>query len=170
MKVLISVASRHGATDQIARRLADTLSGEGFEVELLPPERVESLDGYAAAVLGSAVYFGRWMIPARQLAGRLGEEFKTRPVWLFSSGPIGDPPRPGQEPADAPLLRAATGAREHRVFNGRLERKGLSPVERVAVAALRVPDQDNRDWTGITAWAQEIAAALKPAKPITPAA
>jgi len=161
MRVLIAVASRHGSTRQIAQGLADALAGEGLEPEVAEPEQVSSLDGYTAALLGSAVYLGRWLLPARQLAGRLGAEFKTRPVWLFSSGPLGDPQKPTEEAADVALAMAATGAREHRVFGGRIERGRLSFAERAVVAALRVPDQDIRDWDEIAAWAREIAAALK---------
>ncbi len=82
-------------------------------------------------------------------------------MWLFSSGPIGDPPRPG--PDDAVRLdeiMAATGAREHRVFAGRLRREDLGLPERVVVRATGAADGDRRDWAEVEAWARGIAAAL----------
>ena len=54
-------------------------------------------------------------------------------------------------------LLAATGARDHRVFAGKLVRKQLSFPERAIVSALRVPEGDFRDWTEIRQWAAQIA-------------
>lgn len=81
-------------------------------------------------------------------------------MWLFSSGPVGDPPRPEEDPVDVAELVARTKAREHRVFAGRIERSRLSFAEKAIVLALRVPDGDYRDWDEIRAWAAEIADAL----------
>ena len=52
MKVLVSAASRHGATADIARTIGETLTEEGLEAFVLPPDAVTTLDGYAGAVLG----------------------------------------------------------------------------------------------------------------------
>jgi menaquinone-dependent protoporphyrinogen oxidase len=82
-------------------------------------------------------------------------------VWLFSSGPVGDPPKPEEDPVDVAELVAASGAREHRVFAGTLVRRQLSFPERAIVSALRVPEGDFRDWAEITRWAAEIAGALQ---------
>jgi menaquinone-dependent protoporphyrinogen oxidase len=127
---------------------------------MIPAEQVSCLAGFDAVVLGSAVYMGHWLAPARDLAERLGREAAGRPVWLFSSGPLGDPPKPEQDPVDVAPLVAATGARAHRVFAGRLMRSQLSFPERAVTAALRVADRDDRDWTRIAEWAHQIAAAL----------
>jgi menaquinone-dependent protoporphyrinogen oxidase len=81
-------------------------------------------------------------------------------VWLFSSGPVGDPPKPEEDPVDVADLLAATGAREHRIFAGKLVRKQLSFPEREIVSALRVPEGDFRDWTEIRQWAAGIADAM----------
>jgi menaquinone-dependent protoporphyrinogen IX oxidase len=83
-----------------------------------------------------------------------------RPVWLFSSGPVGDPPKPEEDPVDVADLLAATEAREHRVFPGKLVRKQLSFPERAIVSVLRVPEGDFRDWTEIRKWAAGIADTL----------
>jgi menaquinone-dependent protoporphyrinogen oxidase len=81
-------------------------------------------------------------------------------VWLFSSGPIGDPPKPAEDPVDAAGLVHACGAREHRVFAGRLERHRLGWGERAITVALRAPEGDFRDFAGIRAWAAQIAETL----------
>ena len=119
------------------------------------------MDGYDAVVLGSAVYAGHWLKPARDLVARRGPALAARPVWLFSSGPVGDPPKPEEDPVDVAEVLAATAAREHRVFAGKLVRKQLNFPERAIVSALRVPEGDFRDWSDIIGWAAGIAAALR---------
>ncbi|HUY44752.1 MAG TPA: hypothetical protein VMV92_03360 [Streptosporangiaceae bacterium] len=96
-------------------------------------------------------------------ASRLGSQLAGRPVWLFSSGPVGDLPKPEEEPVDVAAVAGATAARGHQVFAGRLVRKQLSFPERAVTAALRAPEGDFRDWDAIREWAAEIAEALVPA-------
>jgi menaquinone-dependent protoporphyrinogen oxidase len=102
MKVLVSAASRHGATAEIAERIGDVIGRRvaafGGEVTVLPPERAEHLDRFDAFVLGSAVYMGHWAPSAREMVENYHVAFAGRPVWLFSSGPIGDPPKPDEQP------------------------------------------------------------------------
>jgi menaquinone-dependent protoporphyrinogen oxidase len=147
MQVLVTAATKYGATGEIARAIGDALRDRGLDCAVVPPEHVEEVDGYDGVVLGSAVYAGHWLKSARKLVDRLGGESAKRPVWLFSSGPIGDPPKPEEDPVDVAEVLAATGAREHRVLAGKLVRRQLSFPERPIVSALRVPEGDFRDWT-----------------------
>jgi menaquinone-dependent protoporphyrinogen oxidase len=81
-------------------------------------------------VLGSAVYAGHWLKPAKELVDRSGAALATKPVWLFSSGPVGEPPKPEEDPVDVAEILEATRAREHRVFAGKIVKKQLSFPER----------------------------------------
>src|ERR1700736_3689985 len=108
VRVLITAAGKHGATQQIAQAVALTLADAGLETAVIPAEQVTALAGFDAVVLGSAVYLGHWLAPARDRAERLAREAAGRPVWLFSSGPLGDPPMPQQDPVDVAPLLAAT--------------------------------------------------------------
>ena len=51
---------------------------------------------------------GSWMRPARKLAQRLQTAGNGRPVWLFSSGPVGDPPLPAEHPVDVTHVQELT--------------------------------------------------------------
>jgi menaquinone-dependent protoporphyrinogen oxidase len=123
-----------------------------------PVEQVGDLSGYSAIVLGSAVYVGQWLEPARRFVDERADEIAARPAWVFSSGPIGDPPKPEADQAVQiePLL-TKTKAREHRLFAGKIDKSKLGFGERALTRALRVPEGDFRDWDEITAWAKEIA-------------
>jgi menaquinone-dependent protoporphyrinogen oxidase len=160
MKVLLVVASKHGATLEIAERIRTTLEAATLAVDLRAPEAVETLAGYDAVVCGSAVYVGRWLGPAKAFVERHRAALLERPVWLFSSGPIGDPPLPPGEPADVAGLREATHARDHRLFGGRLDKHELSLGEKVVVVGVRAPEGDFRPWDEVEAWAATIASAL----------
>lgn len=83
--MLVCAASKYGATNEIAQAIADVLAARGCEVTVLAPEKVGAVEEFDAVVLGSAVYLGRWMKPARDVAERSAAALATRPVWLFSS-------------------------------------------------------------------------------------
>jgi menaquinone-dependent protoporphyrinogen oxidase len=161
MKVLVSVASRHGASFEIAEAISATLAGAGFQTAGLPPDAVTSIEGYDAVVLGSSVYVGHWMDSAMGFVERFGDEIRRLPVWIFSSGPLGHEPTPEDEPADVAEIVAATGAREHRVFAGQVDRSRLGLGEKVLLTAVRAPEGDFRPWEEIRTWASGIAAELK---------
>ena len=162
MRILVSAASRHGSTTEVATRIAEAvragLPGD-TGVEVLSAADVGDTASYDAFVLGSSVYLGRWLEDARELAGRIAAQ-PPRPLWLFSCGPIGDPARPAEDPAEIGDLVRTTHAHGHRLFAGRLDRHRLGIGEKAVVMALRVPDGDYRDWDAIAAWGARIAAEL----------
>ena len=174
MRVLVAYASRHGATQGIAERIAETLRGTGVEAEAVQVKAAKSLEAYDAFVVGSAAYMFHWENDASGFARRNRAVIAAKPTWLFSSGPLGTEPLDAQGrdqkvaaiPKEIPGLMDALGAREHRVFFGAYERGrtligfaerfvALMPAARDAL-----PDGDFRDWPEIEAWAREIAAAL----------
>jgi menaquinone-dependent protoporphyrinogen oxidase len=157
MTVLVTAASRHGSTDEIARIVAGILDDSGVDAEIRRPDDVTSVDRYEAVVIGSAVYMGRWMDPAMAFVRRFGPALAQRPVWLFSSGPLGEPAKPDGDPVDADAVRAVTGARDHRTFPGRLDRSELGLGERLVVKGVRAPYGDFRPWSDIADWAMGIA-------------
>ena len=162
MKVLVSAASKHGSTDDVARAIAEILRESGHSAVVAAPETLTSLNGFDAAVVGSAVYYGKWLDTATTFVDRHLEWFDGRPVWLFSVGPLGDPPKPEAEPVEIPALVAKTLAREHRLFTGRLDRSRLSLGEKIIVKGVRAAEGDFRHWDEIRAWARAIGEALAP--------
>ncbi|HWN26105.1 MAG TPA: flavodoxin domain-containing protein [Actinomycetospora sp.] len=169
-RILVTVASRHGSTSEIAERLAaelpETDGGRflGLTAVLQAADRSPDPSAFDAVVAGSAVYAGRWLEPAREYVSTHAAALRGRPVWLFSSGPIGPAPFPPDEPHDASPLAQLIGARGHRVFPGRLDEDRLSVGERAMVTAMRAPLGDFRDWAALRAWAEEITADLAGAR------
>ena len=106
------------------------------------------------------------MKSAREFVERHAAELKAKPLWLFSSGPIGDPPKPQEDPVDTSSLMDLAGARNHRVFAGKLDRRALNFGEKAIAIALRAPEGDFRDWDEIRGWAAGIARALEAMKAV----
>jgi menaquinone-dependent protoporphyrinogen oxidase len=160
MKLLIAVSSKHGSTREIAESIAETVREAGVEVDVVDAQGVESVAPYDAVIVGSAVHMGRWMGPARDLVSGSADALRTRPVWLFSSGPLG---RDIVDPADAAQgmkLLELVGGRDHRVFPGKADKQDLGFLERRILSMVKNPYGDHRDWSAIHEWAASIAREL----------
>jgi menaquinone-dependent protoporphyrinogen oxidase len=170
MRILVTAASRHDATAEVATAIATTLERTGVEVEVRRPEEVGHLTAFDGVVLGSAIYAGHWLKPAKDLVERTSSRMRQLPVWLFSTGPIGDPLKPEGPPVDVAPMLEQSGAREHRLFGGRLDNGELGFGEKMIVRMVGAAEGDYRPWDEIEAWAEEIAATLKaaalPAEPV----
>ena len=161
MRILVSAASRHDATFEVAQAIATTLERAGLKVDVRRPEEVGHLAGYDGVVLGSAIYAGHWMKSAKEVVERTSSRMRGIPVWLFSTGPIGDPLKPEGLPVDVAPMLELSGAREHRIFGGRLNKKELGFGEKAIVRMVGAAEGDYRPWDEIEAWAVEIASTLK---------
>ena len=168
MTILVTAASRHGTTSGIADAIAAVLRAAELEVDVRSPDSVDDIGDYDAVVIGSAVYRGRWLEPATAFVARNAAALAGRPVFLFSSGPLGDPPRRVREPSDLPDIRAAIHPRDHRLFQGRLTESALTRPERLLAKLSRAPFGDFRPWDDIMDWTREIARTVQAETPPTP--
>jgi menaquinone-dependent protoporphyrinogen oxidase len=159
MEVLIAYASKHGSTEEIAKVIAERLQEEGVSAQATSVDDISDLNDATAVVLGSAIYAGSWRKEAVEFVHRHAEPLAERPVWLFSSGPLGeDVDDVGQQPRQLAEIEGIVGPIDHRMFFGALDRTKLGFAERMIVKAVKAPDGDFRDWDEIRAWADAIAA------------
>ena len=177
--VLVVYSSRYGATQGIARRVAARLRAAGLAVDLRPARSACSPDGYDAVVIGSAVYHRSWMHDAVGYVRRHHRGLAERPVWLFSSGPLGSDPEDNlgrdkaehSEPEQMYEYRHWLHPRGERLFFGSLRRSSLRRSDRVLsrlAAARNAWDEvegDFRDWDAVDSWADDIAAELAVRRP-----
>ncbi len=162
MNILITVASRHGSTHEIAEVLAQGLRAADHCVDVRNIEEGPSIAMYDAVIIGSAIYMGKWLTSAAQFVEDNRVWLGEVPVWLFSSGPLGrEDPQPTGDPKQIDTLMAVTRAREHRVFVGKLDKHSLGVGERLIVRAVGAPEGDFRDWAAIHSWAHEITGVLR---------
>ncbi len=174
MRVLVAYATRHGATAGIAGRVAAALTAAGLPAEARPVEDVTDVEPYDAVVLGGAAYMFHWLKPAVTFARRHRKELAARPVWLFSSGPLGTDlvDKDGRNvlettrPKEFDELTKLLHPRGEQVFFGAYDPDappaGLGErfVQHMPAARAALPAGDFRDWPAIDAWAAQIAAEL----------
>ena len=161
-KVLVVYASKHGSTREIAEAVAAELREAGCTVDCREAHDAARPDGYDAVVLGSATYAKRWRREARRFLHDHRDALAQRPLWLFSSGPVGErEPDPAWVEPHA-VLKAAErlGARDHVVFGGRVPADPRNFVERAMARDTPAEFADRRDWDEIRAWARGIAASV----------
>ncbi len=174
MKVLVVYATRHGATAGIAERIAATLRERDCEAEARSVDEVEDVEHYDAVVLGGAAYMYHWIKPARTFVRKHRSQLTDRPVWLFSSGPLGTEKVDDQgrdvlatsRPRDFDKLVSQLHPRGERVFFGAYDPDdppvgfGERVVRQLPAADQTLPTGDFRDWPAIDEWADQIAAEL----------
>jgi len=156
-KVLVAFASKHGSTRGIAHAVGGALHSCGCEVRVLPAGLVRSVLEYDAVLVGSAIYHDQWLWDARRLLRRVRGELSDRPIWLFSSGPIGGTPGGdalvatgcgGGTAVPSTLLPSLRGVPVlgHATFAGRVDARASGMLER------DVPRGDWRDFRQVGSW------------------
>jgi menaquinone-dependent protoporphyrinogen oxidase len=164
--ILVTYASKYGATQEIADQIGRTLQEAGLEVVIAPANQADNPESFDAVILGSAVYAGMWRKQAIQFLEQHEKTLASKPTWLFSSGPTdeGDPvelldgwtfPEAQQPIADRLQPREIT------VFHGALDPSKLNFAERLVIKGIKAPTGDFRDWDAIRNWAKGIAAELQ---------
>jgi len=176
MRVLVAYASRTGFTKGIAEFIGERLGEHGTQVDVQGVDSVKNLADYDAFVIGSALYNLHWLKEAKSFVSNNRALLCTRPVWLFSSGPVGTKTTDAQGrdlrdvsgPKEIDELREAVNPRDHRVFFGALDGSRLTGAigfayrmaRRSQAARESMPEGDFRDWKEIESWANGIAEAL----------
>jgi menaquinone-dependent protoporphyrinogen oxidase len=166
MTVLVAAASKHGATDEIAERIGADLAEHGIDADVKRLNEVEDLSEYDAFVLGSAIFYGKWMKEAISFVDAHAGELSERPTWLFGSGSITGNPPIAEDPKGMlarliDKLVSSTHAREHKLFAGKLDSSKLSLAEKLPVRMARCREGDWRDWQAVDEWAAAIAQGLQ---------
>lgn len=165
-KVLVTYASEHGATAEIAQTIARVM--RQFDLDVTS-HRIESIkDGifiYDAVILGSAVYLGDWLEEAQIFLKHYKHSLVKVPVWLFSSGPTGE----GDAielvngiivPDSIREIVEFIDPREVKIFHGKIDLRRLPKTDRLIIKAADTPRGDYRDWKAIKQWAMEVSRAL----------
>lgn len=156
--ILITYATKHGSTRQVAEAIASKLEEGGLGVVLQPAAGVRDLEPYDGVVLGTALYMGRPHGDARRFLRRHHEALSRLPVAVFGMGPLtnGD--------ADVEGARKQLGEALGKVTD-------VSPVSTAIFGGVVDPEKlrfpfshmqasDARDWAVIEAWAEELGALL----------
>jgi menaquinone-dependent protoporphyrinogen oxidase len=149
-RALVTYASKHGSTREVAERVAEVMRGAGFAVDVMPAANVGHLRGYDTVVLGGALYAGRLHKDARRFLARHREALAVRSVAVFAMGPATN------EPSDlagsrAQLDRALAKVPDLEPISVAIFGGVIDP-DTLRFPFNRMPASDARDWAAIEAW------------------
>jgi menaquinone-dependent protoporphyrinogen oxidase len=153
--LLVTYASKHGATREIAAEIAKVFRERGIATDLRSALEVDDVEPYDSIVLGAAIYVGRLHFDAIRFLERHRRELRSRAVAVYGVGPRDLEP-------DSVL---------HSRFQLLEELRGFRELDPVAVTVFggvihpeelrwpfsRMQPSDARDWDAIRVWAAELA-------------
>lgn len=165
MRVLIAFGSKMGGTEGLARQVGATLRQVGHEVDVREASELDGMQDWDAAVVGGALYAGRWKRSARRFVQRHLDELSRMPVWFFSSGPLDDSAREGDIAPTAQVRRLMerVRARGHVTFGGKLSADAQGFIAHAMAKHGRAGDF--RDMQAVENWARKIATELSALPP-----
>ena len=153
--LLVTYASEHGSTREVAAAIAARLRTEDLEVELRPASEVTDVTPYCGVILGGALYVGRLHAEAVGFLRRHRAKLAVFPIAVFALGPR------TLEPSDLASSRSQleralakvpeVSPYETAVFGGVINPKTL----RFPLSHLHASDA--RDWDEIDAFAARCA-------------
>jgi menaquinone-dependent protoporphyrinogen oxidase len=172
-KILVTYASRAGATAGVAEAIGKTLAENGADVDILPMQAVNDLTPYWAVVAGSAIQKSQWLPEARQFVQTNRASLANMPFAMFSvcmtlAMRNGETYRSKISEWIAPV-RALVRPVSEAIFAGSLDLKKIPSLGdrlkfRASVAMGVWSEGDHRDWTAIRAWANGLHTQLLQSK------
>jgi menaquinone-dependent protoporphyrinogen oxidase len=163
--ILVTFATIHGSTQQVAEKVAATLREQGLAVDLKPAKQVRSLDPYRAVVLGAPLYMFHWHRDALNFLSKHRAALAHKPVAIFALGPINKVEKEFQD-ARAMLDKELTkftwlAPVAIEVMGGKLEPAEFRFPYNLIPAMNKMPASDIRDWAAIHAWASSLPAKFR---------
>lgn len=166
--LLVTYATKHGSTLEVAEAIARSLREQSLEVEVQPAASVRDLAPYAGVVLGGALYMGRLHTDARRFLRRHSKALEDLPLAVFAMGPLttddaqveGSWKQLRHALSRVPRVQPVSTA----IFGGVVDPSQLHfPFN-------HMPASDARNWERIDSWARELAPVFaRPAMPAVPA-
>jgi menaquinone-dependent protoporphyrinogen oxidase len=165
-RVLVTYASRAGATAGVAAAIGRTLIENGVQADVRPMQEVKDLIPYDAVVAGSAIQRGQWLPEALQFvranqAALTQKPFAAFLVCMTLAMPQADSRYRVQvaqwlAPVRALVLPVSEGLFAGVLDIGKVPSWADRLKFRVSVALGAWAEGDHRDWSAIRAWAADL--------------
>jgi len=162
--ILIAYASKYGATQEVAERIAKGLQKAGAPVEVKPVAQIGYVGKAKAVIVGIALYQGGWIPEATAFVRKNATALSNIPTWLFSVGPLSTDVKDEEQPVELAEFRDKLGLKHHVVFHGKLDHSKLDRSDRMTMKSAGAPEGDFRDWEAIDAWADQIGKSIAKAR------
>lgn len=160
-KILVTYASRNGATAGVAEAIGKTLTESGVLVDVRNMNDVKDLSPYRAVVAGSAIQGNQWLPEAMQFLQTHRTALSQKPVAVFlvcMTLAIGEGKYREQVKDFLQPVRALVRPVSEGLFGGVLNIKQVSSFSdrvkfRLSVMMGVWKEGDHRDWNAIREWA-----------------
>lgn len=166
-RVLVAYASYTGSTEDIANEIGISLIEAGYTTDVCPMSEVKVMNGYMAAVLGTAIRRERPLPEALEFVNKFRAALRHIPLAVFSVGADMrlDTPENREKTLGylRPLLQQIDPPIDVGLFAGKVDTGELSMWWRMLAPkdeAGKVPEGDWRDWNKIRIWGEHVAAIL----------
>ncbi len=162
-KALVLYATRAGSTAEVADFVGKTLSEAGWSVDVERAEAVSGLDGYHAAVIGSAIRRGSVLPEIRRFVKARRAELQRIPVAYFvvcMTLSRNTPETRAQADRFLDPLRSEVTPAEVGLFAGKMDYSKLDTGSKLMAKLVGVPAGDFRDWQVIEAWSRRVGSQL----------
>jgi len=161
-KVLVAYASKYGSTGGVADAIGKELCNRGAAVDVCMVKNIGDLTPYRAAVIGSAIYMGKWMPEAADFVQRnRGVLGKIVVAYFLVCITLGQPTEENRRKVMAyldPVLKEVPQVKpvEIATFAGALHYSNLPIPQKVIMKIKGAPEGDFRQWDVIRAWATRL--------------
>lgn len=138
MSTAIVYASKHGATAEVASRIASQIGRDTALFDLA--DGTPDLTDYQTVVLGTAIYAGQPTGAMKKYAGAVDLAGKT--LGLFACGMEGDPTKQAEEATTAFPQRLQSQAVVAAFLPGRYQFSKMNVAERFVIKRMKKTDKD----------------------------
>lgn len=158
-RILVTYATRHHTTIDIAAGIAGELSKSSAEVTLAPVTDVTDVSGYNAFVIGSAIRVGAWLPEAIDFVRTHQHTLSKYPTAIFAVCLTLSHDTPGRrqiaESYLDPVCNLITPCSKG-LFAGSANPDQLNWLERLIIRITGNAPGEYRDWQAIQQWAQSL--------------
>lgn len=163
-KILVAYATRAGSTAEVADVIGKKLAQSGVAVDVKPLRNVQTLNGYQAVVLGSAIRRGAVLPELTDFVKTYKDELSKIPTAYFIVCMIvREDIEKNRKTAASYLdpLRAEVVPVDTGIFAGKLDYSKLGFIDAIIIKYfIGTPEGDLRDWQKINNWAENLSSKL----------
>lgn len=171
MRVLTVYASAHGSTAEVADFIADIWQRRGIDTDVAAVGSVQSVAGYDAFALGSAIHNGLWLPEMATFIRRSRQQLSEKPAYLWLNClRVMEPDGYAYVTNNylPNILDRKLSFRKIGVFAGKIDLATINEEETWTLTfrydgrkTLADHAGDYRDWDKIRDWAEQVAADLE---------
>jgi len=158
-KILVAYATKAGSTAEVAEAIGQELRDAGAEVEVSQAKDVKDVTPYKAVIIGSAIRMGKWVSEATEFVEENRQALSQVPVAYFVvCMTMKDDTEENRSTVEAYLdpMSELVEPVDIGLFAGAMNYEKLSFGARTLAKAMKVREDDWRDWEVIRAWARQV--------------